>query len=251
MLFRSYDTPVVTIPQAKNVTPYYGPVKRYEYWWTGKNTEVLRFELSYNQLYTTLLLGDAASRKDVTSPIPAMAGHKAAAPRQGRIGGQALESQNTYVNYLTDPGAYVSAKITIMGDPDWLVQTDSSSINAMYNKYYGTNGFSINCNNGQVFVEIDFKEAIDYDNNTGTMSINDKLMFFDYPDEYKSGPNKIQGMAFMVMSVTSNFRSGKFEQTLDLTATIWDKPKSAAADPKGRETTANGQSNTEIGRAHV
>ena len=196
--------------------------ERYEYWFTGKNTEVLRFEMAYNTLYTTSINANSEDRIDKTSPIPATVGQRAPAPRQGRTGGQALESQNTYVNFLNDPSAYAEAKITILGDPDWLVQDNASSINELFNEYYGTNGFTINCNNGQVFVEVDFKEAIDYDHRTGIMSVNDKLMFFDYPEEYKTGPNKIQGIAFTVLDVESSFRGGKFEQTLKLNANIWD-----------------------------
>ena len=240
-IIQSYETPVAPIAQVNKITPYYGPSKRYNYWFTGKNTEVTRFELTYNSLYSTSLIGSSGGDTK-TSVIP-KAVTKASAPRQGRVAGEALESQNTYVNYLNDASAYANAKISILGDPDWLLQDNSSSLNEIFDKYYGANGYTINCNNGQVFVEVDFKEAIDYDNTKGVMSVSDKLMFFDYPDEYKSGPNKIQGIAFNVFDVVSTFKGGKFEQTLNLGASIWDKPKAATTD-----ATRENQSDAETAR---
>jgi hypothetical protein len=72
---------------------------------------------------------------------------------------------------LFDPGAYASAKIKILGDPDFLMQPAASSINSLYNQYYGTDGFTVNPNGGQVFIEINFREPQDYDISTGLISL--------------------------------------------------------------------------------
>lgn len=239
-IVQSYEAPAINVVQAGKVPKYYGPAKRYSYWLTGKNTEVTRFEMEYNTLYTQVAVGNLADQDNKISPIPIMVGHRVDEQRQGRTG-VALESQNAYINYLNDPGAYASAKLTILGDPDWLMQENASSLNEIYDKFYGTNGYTINCNSGQVFIEVDFKEAIDYNNNTGVMSINDKLLFFKYPEEYTKGPDKIQGIAFTVTQVVSNFRGGKFEQTLTCNANIWDTissntNQSTDSSAAGRET---------------
>lgn len=240
-ILQSYETPVVNVVTAGTVTPYYGPSKRYDYWLTGKNTEVVKFDLTYNQLYTTIVVNDVPNEQTQPSPIPTMVGQRAAAPRQGRLG-VALESQNAYVNYLNDPGAYQKANITILGDPDWLVKDNASSINQVFDRFYGTDGFTINCNSGQVFIEIDFKEAIDYDNQKGVMSVNDKLMFYDFPEIYKTGPNKIQGIPFTVSTVTSNFRSGKFEQTLSCVGVMLADPNTKTeSDREGNAGSASTQ----------
>lgn len=249
-IIQSYETPVVNVVTAGTTTPYYGPSKRYNYWFTGKNTEVTRFEMAYNQLYTTIAVGnipgqDKATTK-TTSPIPTTVGQRAPAPRQGRLG-VAMESQNAYVNYLNDPGAYQTAKISILGDPDWLVKDNASTVNEVFNRFYGTNGFTINCNSGQVFIEIDFKEAVDYDNQTGVMSVNDKLLFFDFPEEYKTGPNKIQGIPFTVLTVTSTFRGGKFEQVLDCAGVTLPTGKSTAKGSNRETGTAVTGTRTEQG----
>lgn len=244
---QTYETPYVNVITAPNTTPYYGPSKRYEYWLTGKNSEVLNFELTYNQLYTQNVVGDMAGQENLNSTIPVMAGQRAAAPRQGKLG-IAMEAQNAYVNYLNDPGAYANAKISIMGDPDWLVKDNSSSLNDIFSKFYGVDGYTINCNSGQVFIEVDFKEAVDYDNQTGVMSVNDKIMFFDYPKIYKEGPAKIQGMAFQVKSVISNFRAGKFTQQLDLQANVWATPNDTAGETSNPDTSYDTVENNRLRR---
>jgi hypothetical protein len=161
--------------------------------------------------------------------------------KQGKQG-PGLESQNSFVNFMNDVDAYASAKLTILGDPDWLMTDSTSSLNEVYSKFYGTDGYTLNCNSGQVFVEVDFKEAVDYDNGTGVLSVSDKIMFWDYPKEYTTGPKKIQGVAFMITQVDSSFRGGKFEQTLTMNADIGLKnsttgPNSNTDVAAGRETT--------------
>jgi hypothetical protein len=222
-IVQSYDAPAVNVIQAGKTPLYYGPSKRYSYWFTGKNSEITKFELNYNSLYTTIALSNIDDQSKVSSPVPTTIGQKVQEQRLGRTGA-ALESQNAYINYLNDASAYALAYVTILGDPDYLVDNSSSTVNEVYDKFYGTNGYTINANGGQVFIEIDFKEAEDYDHTTGVLSVNDKILFWDYPQEYKEGPNKIQGIAFNVSHIVSNFRAGKFEQTLTLVADFWPTP---------------------------
>lgn len=221
-ILQPYDTPYLNVASVPDPTTfkYPGPVKRYEYYLTGKNTEVMSFDLTYNNLYIQNVVGEPPEPPK-KSPIPLAQGQRAAAPRQGKLG-KSMEAQNEYVNYLNDIGAYATAYVNILGDPDFLVKDNASSINSIFSKYYGIDGYTINANSGQVFVEIDFREAIDYDNEKGYMSVNDKLMFFQYPKIYREGKYKINGMAFQVMSINNYFRGGKFTQKLTLNANVWD-----------------------------
>ena len=221
-IVQSYDAPVVNVVQAGNTPLYYGPSKRYDYWFTGKNSEILKFELTYNSLYTTIGLGNLEDQTKVSSPVPTMVGQKVNEQNQGRLG-QALQSQNSFVNYMNDASAYASATITILGDPDYLVDSGQSSLNEVYDKFYGSNGFTLNPNGGQIFIEIDFKEAEDYDHTKGVLSINDSILFWEYPQEYKTGPNAIKGIAFNISHIRSSFRGGKFEQVLTCVADFWPK----------------------------
>jgi hypothetical protein len=73
-------------------------------------------------------------------------------------------------------------------------------------------GFTINPNGGQVFIEIDFKEAEDYNNDDGLLTINDSILFWRYPKEVAS---QIKGISYMLVEVISSFSKGKFTQELD------------------------------------
>jgi hypothetical protein len=142
--------------------------------------------------------------------IPTVPGKRQNEDRTGKLD-LGKEAQNSYLTSLYDPGAYATAKVTILGDPDYLMQDSPSSINQVYRQFYGK-GFTINPNGGQVFIEIDFKEAEDYDNTTGLLTINESILFWKYPKEVAS---QIKGVSYMLVEVISTFSKGKFTQELD------------------------------------
>ena len=53
-IVQPYSTPVSVGAYSDVTTPYYGPHKRYEYWFTGLNTEVLKFEQTFNNAFYNL-----------------------------------------------------------------------------------------------------------------------------------------------------------------------------------------------------
>jgi hypothetical protein len=125
-------------------------------------------------------------------------------------------------------------KLTIMGDPDYLMTESASSINAVYRQFYGK-GFTINPNGGQVFIEIDFKEAVDYNSQTGLMDINESILFWNYPKEIR---NLVKGVSYYVREVQHTFSKGKFTQELTCNINTFNNYRStgdlyrtAASDP--------------------
>lgn len=212
-VIQPYETPAAFSPYTKS-SKYYGPHKRYEYWFTGKNSEILSYEQTMDNTYFNVALtpnGDPASQGGGAN-IPTEPNKKQNQDSQGRVDA-GMEAQNAYMTSLYDPGAYAKAKVSILGDPDYLAQETPSSINQVYNQFYGSDGFTINPNGGQVFVEIDFKEAIDYDNGDGLLDINGSIYFWNYP---ASVANKIKGVSYMVTEIEHYFKGGKFTQTLSM-----------------------------------
>lgn len=236
-IIQPYDTPVIMAFAAGKTTPYYGPHKRYDYWFTGKNSEIIEYSQSLDNSYFNVAIeavGDSASTGGSTD-IPLAAYKRQNVARQGRTGIGA-EAANSYVNYLVDPGSYAQAKVSILGDPDFLVQDGISSINSLYNQFYGTDGFTINPNGGQVFIEIDFKEAVDYNNNTGTLDINSSILFWKYPP---SIAKKIKGVSYMVIEVISNFSKGKFTQDLNCVINTFAGADGESSSGEGGRESAN------------
>lgn len=210
-VIQPYETPAVTSPYAGKTSKYYGAHKRYDYWFTGKNSEILHYEQKMDNAYFTVALnptGTASSTGGGTS-TPTFPNKRQNEDRTGKLD-IGKEAQNSYLTSLYDPGAYATAKVTILGDPDYLMQESPGSVNTVYRQFYGR-GFTINPNGGQVFIEIDFKEGVDYNNENGLLSINESIQFWQYPKEVSSA---VKGVSYMVTTVDSIFSKGKFVQDL-------------------------------------
>lgn len=233
-VIQPYETPAAYSPFTKS-SKYYGPHKRYQYWFTGKNSEIISYEQSMDNLFQNVVVngtGDGAAQSGGAS-IPVITGKRQNQDRQGRLD-EGNENQNAYMTSLFNPGSYAEAKIVILGDPDFLAQETPASINEVYNQFYATDGFTINPNGGQVFIEITFNEAQDYDNKTGTLDVNQNILFWQYPQNVAS---KIKGVAYMVQSIESNFSKGKFTQTLH--CNIKEFPaEQTPQDEKGRSSSS-------------
>jgi hypothetical protein len=242
-VIQPYDTPAAFSPYIKS-SPYPGPYKRYDYWFTGQNSEIISYEQKMDNAYFNVAInpdGDPSSHGGGTT-TPTYPNKLQNQDRQGRLD-QGMEAQNSYMTSLFDIGTYALATVTILGDPDYLAQETTTSLSRAYNQYYGDDGYSINPNGSQVFIEIDFKEAEDYNNKTGLMDVNDSIYFWKYPDAVA---NKIQGVSYQVRECESIFKSGKFTQVL--TCNINDIPEALSEDntQANREspvTTANQNEN--------
>jgi hypothetical protein len=280
-----YDTPVIDTAYANPGKKYYGPMKRYEYWYSGTNTEVLNYKQTLdNNYYTTFLDGSLGKGKDdkdanknggqnapnasggtgnnAGTNTPLVQNQKTGQPTQGKAG-LAMEAQNSYLTSLFDPTAQATAEIQILGDPDWLMSTTNSVTNdkgetvaslaqnesLVYNKFYGSDGVSINPGGGQVFFEIDFKEAIDYKSGgqniaigetggvtgaPGTMSINSSILFWKDP---KSISKLVKGISYSLTRCKNTFSGGVFKQTLYATMNTFGDSASND-DGKAREKPA-------------
>lgn len=207
-----YEIPIILSAYADRTTPYYGPAKRYEYWYTGQNSEVIRYKQSLNNAYFTVSLGTDNVSSTSTgggADVPVNTqGKRQSTPRQGKLD-IGYEAQNSITTSLYDPAAWASAKVEILGDPDWL-SGEPPGDPALYTPFQDTD-FRVDFSGGQTFIEIDFKEALDYSHSTGTLSINEDIIFWDYPPEIKK---KVQGISYRVLEIVHNFKNGKFTQEL-------------------------------------
>lgn len=243
-----YDTPVLDTAYTNPGKKYYGPVKRYEYWYTGTNTEVLRYKQELNNAYYNVyLLGDEKDKKanenggqntknasggsgnSNASVTPTVQNQKTGQSSLGKAG-LGMEAQNGYLTSLFDPNAVTMAEVEILGDPDWLMSTARTGFgeneSTVYNKFYGRDPYSISPAGGQVFFEIDFREAVDYKSNgqnietnsgggvsgaPGTMSINSSILFWK---DSKSISKLVKGISYSLNRCKHIFSGGTFKQIL-------------------------------------
>jgi len=210
-IIQPYDAPYVKSQNLQATTKYYGPHKRYDYWYTGKNSEIISYEQTMNNQYfnATVNPGATTASSGGGYDVPSSAGKFVNEDKTGKLD-VSKQTQNSVITSLFSPADYAMVKITIMGDPDYLMTESASSLNSVYRQFYGK-GFTINPNGGQVFIEIDFKEAIDYNHNDGLMDINKSILFWNYPKEIQ---NMVKGVSYMVREVQHSFSKGKFTQEL-------------------------------------
>lgn len=231
-----YEIPYVRSLYLKKSSTYPGPHKRYSYLFTGENSEILSYEQDYNLLYfqAAAMMSEVKTTKDSpnnNAPVASQPGQ--GADPTNKLSGS-FEIINSVKTFLYSPGDQIKARLKILGDPDYLMTSTGGAIDNIVKKRYGSD-YSINPNSGQVFIEIDFKEGVDYNNNDGLLEINDSITFWDYPPSMKS---KVKGMAYMVIQVTSNFSKGLFTQDLRLILPPFKEPTGggeSASDEGGRE----------------
>jgi len=233
-----YETPIVTTSVTNPAQDYYGPHKRYEYWWTGENREILEYSQKLDNLFYNEVLGNANLNNEDNdqkgrgsggaAQTPVATNKNTSMPTLNAVGG-GRSSQNEYVTSLYSPDSYATAKIKILGDPDFLVQEHRGGVDSVYQRFYGDDGFRVTANGGQVFIEIDFKEAIDYNGETGVMDLNDSILFFRYPAEIEE---QIKGVSYKIITIDSTFSEGKFTQELSCAINTF-------ADPEPIETTGD------------
>lgn len=205
------EIPYIRAVAATNVTSYPGAHKRYEYYYTGKNTEILSYEQTYNLLYFVTDPGSSesgASKSKEAGTIKNL--NVSEASGAGRLPG-ANEQASTIMTSLYSPGDNILATIKILGDPDFLMTSESGTVDTITKKWYGDD-YSINPAGSQVFIEVGFNQATDYDTELGLMEPNDRIFFWDYPEDIKKKTKN--AMIYMVIIVKSKFSKGIFTQEL-------------------------------------
>jgi hypothetical protein len=251
-VIQPYETPAAVSAYGKT-SKYYGPHKRYDYWYTGKNSEIISYEQQFDNTFFNVSYnpnGDpAASGGDAKI---ANLGNKPTNQKKTGSISPGNEAENTYMTSLFDPGSYAQSRIQILGDPDYLMREAAPGVNELYQQFYQNNDYTINPNGGQVFIEIAFNEGIDYDIGKGTMSINDSIFFWDYPESVKSGPNALKGVSYQVRECESIFKGGKFTQTLQLNInTMPDAVEAAEKAASERSDFSTGTKQTPAGNTDV
>lgn len=203
-----------------SVAEYVAPHKRYNYIFTGQNTEILSFEQKYDtQFYITKALTVTPGVENPTNSTPAQP--------EGGSQGVSLASQqfsgseiinNTAVR-LDSPADQASASIKILGDPEYLL-SNTGGLNVVnsraFQSNYNSSEYMLNPYKGQILIEIVFKGANDYKSD-GTLNLLD-VDFYTVINSGKIDKTKLKpkGIVYRVIEVTNHFSGGKFTQDLDL-----------------------------------
>lgn len=209
-----YRVPYVKSLYLNKATKYHGPHKIYEYYYSGKNTEIIDYSCNYNLAYYNLgaLASQAANAPNTNDTTPNSQEPGQDANSTGTLPG-ARDLINTFKTYLYSPKDQLDASITILGDPDYLMPSQAGSEKHLFNLWYGED-YTINPSSGQVFIEIGFKQVDDYFHGTGTLDPTDNIVFWIYPQGSDIEKQTEGRMVYMLNTVTSKFSGGVFRQDL-------------------------------------
>lgn len=212
-----YEVPYVKSLYAPETKKYYGPHKRYSYWFTGENSEIITYEQQFNNLYyqeaADIAQGNNVIKSGKFSNAPIATNARPAEDSTASTPNKSGAAADTVSSSLYSPADTARAKITILGDPDFIDQS-CGSVGQSSPPTTTTVGrdYTWNANGGQVFIEIDFNASTDY-NNQGLLSVNDQVKLWKYPPELQK---VVKGVIYQVIQVDSTFNRGKFTQNLDL-----------------------------------
>jgi hypothetical protein len=228
---------------------YPGPYKRYQHTYlSGTGKEILSFEQNYNLSFFNLMADTLNYEKNIDQTVPAGIAPGSDVNSQGKVNDWIGKSIGPIKTYLYGDATHLTTKMTILGDPDYLITATARGFNKIIDQLYGEDGHSINTTTGQIFVEVDFRDADDYDNNTGLLNTGKDTdnFFYNYPPGLG-----IQGMALTVWQVTSHFSNGVFTQELKFAVPALQNQAAQSASGIGNMNSAslnpaNGSSATTI-----
>ena len=242
------------------VSSFAGLHKKYPYWFTGQNTAVLDYKETMNALYTLTVSGSdpkngndsglkenySARLSDIvqynqTDTIKFQYSPRSNQPSAGQKG-KINEPAANAADYLFSPSDLKTAVVKIIGDPDWIQQGSLfKDIKPGENKVAARTGFgedgSISFENTDILFEMLWQRPEDYNINTGLAD--------PYSGGYSGNANgtreAVQSRVYRAKKVVSEFKGGKFEQTLEGTLYLFPKPKVGAKSAEGANTVQDPQ----------
>jgi hypothetical protein len=261
-----YNVHASSGPSAPNIKPpgytqlKLQAVKEYNYIYTGKNVDVLKFDINYksnffNQMSPDGLIGtqDAKTAKsdggetdgkptrevtplgkgsapDATLGVASqIVGFVKTLAGTDKLGGGGSETQVTraarlFHDSLTRGTDMVDLNMQILGDPYFIAQSGAGNYTAQPTQFHNLNDDgSVSYQNGEVDILINFRTPIDINQGTGL---------------YNFGPNtdtapvmQFSGL-YKLTNVTSTFSSGHFKQTL----VGYRRPMQESTKPEVKDT---------------
>jgi hypothetical protein len=206
-----------------------GVHKKYPYWFTGENTEVLHFQQDFNYLYYQTL----------TEPLPGVkppeintvhVARNYYMPRtneanDGTTSG-AGEISASVASTLYSPGDLATVEVEIIGDPDWIAQSEVFyGVDKISNDAFEEDG-SVNFNSSVAYFGIEWNGPRDY-NDEGLMDPRGDAQY-----TRKDGTSEpLMSLCYRANTIKTKLAQGQFTQVLSGTLEQWiDDPYTTRVD---------------------
>lgn len=214
-------------------------VKEYNYLYTGKNTEILKFDIKFNVGFAATLAADnykgsqgvqtaanSGSNDDPDIDIIASLPGSAPVPKAGvtptmavfgltttstdRMGGGGAETEATraarvFHDAITKGKDMIQLNMDIHGDPYYIAQSGTGNYTAKATAFQNLNSDgSVNYQNGEVYITVNFRTPTDINQTTG---------LYNFAGATSAPVVAFSGL-YRVYKVMSTFSQGQFKQTL-------------------------------------
>ena len=208
--------------------------KAYDYIFTGKNTDIKRLDLKFNQNFSAFMANDNFQRgQGVEASTSAIAksdfdivypdGIPTNDPAKGlrslvnwistklstdgmQAGGpdtEAHRASRLYFDSMMYGKDMAELDMDIVGDPYWLASSGSGNYRANNTQYFNVNSdMSANIHNGEVDIIVRFRTPSDLNQSTGLFNMNGSKSLLQYSGLYK------------VREVMHHFKDGEFYQKI-------------------------------------
>jgi hypothetical protein len=188
--------------------------KSYKYWFTGQNTQVVRYDQQFNSAYK-LTFTNPTIGSDVKALTNQLAREAPAVQYQAAVGSSSSQGADGITNsigasaadYLYSPTDIAKINLTIIGDPAWLQQGEAAtgvrSLAFNFDPFNPDGG--INFDAQEIIFDIQWNTVADYDVD-GTGLAN--------PNKTPNSATAAQTYTYTAIEVTNKFSKGKFEQDL-------------------------------------
>jgi hypothetical protein len=214
-------------------------VKEYNYLYTGKNTEITKFDIEFNTSFSIKMAADGLKRsqdvqlsannssgetkKNVLDPqpdgqpvvakagvVPTTVSYTVTSTSTDRLGGGGADTQATraarvFHDAITSSVDMMKLNMEILGDPYYIAQSGTGNYTSKPTAFQNLNSDgTINHQNGEVHISINFRTPIDINQGTG---------LYNFAGSQSAPVVQWSGL-YRLRQITSTFSAGKFSQTL-------------------------------------
>jgi hypothetical protein len=200
-------------------TKFKGTHKKYLYWYTGLNTEILSYEQDFNYLYYIVInSGQTLPSNDIDFREEAKrAGQTRSNESDQGLAGKTNDAGANAADQLYSPGDLARAKLSILGDPAWIHQNElwfGVTEGAGSQDTFFPDG-SINTEIQEPLFEVGFNKPADYNLQSGRMEVNTTGNGANRYTNADGNGMASQSYIYRAVSVTSTLANGRFTQDLE------------------------------------
>ena len=231
-----------------------GTHKRYDYWFTGKNTQILDLQQDYNYLFYIVQTAPKGLDRNLYNTRELEKAFTQPNSNQTNQGQDknTNEPQANATDYLYSPADQSKIRMRIVGDPAWIQQGELS--NGIQGARFNYDAFlpdgTISYDSQDILFEVNFNTPEDYDLISGIMDPTTKNFNqrVDSQGRRIEGGDARQSFVYQAIRCTSIFNRGRFEQELEGVLRTWPDPsqqtKAATADKTERAAQASKSQST-------